>query len=507
MQRMRCAGYARGDSWKSEIRIPAIEEQLSDISAYIGRHPEMELTAVYSDEMGGKEFYKMIKDGLEGRFECIAFQSIYFAAETFPEMTGQVKEVAYAAGLHFIAIDECFTSIGKTEAEVQDYFAEKLTERHADIFRNWKKSRGKAFVLTNSVPFGYVRRNGENRMVKERLLQDVLDTIFEKLRSGEGMKEIAEWLNQSGVDTPGVWRDRRNGKKPVKKDWTAQMVRQMIINPVYTGARVNRRREVIEADCHEPYISAEKFNKLFPGRYVTADKTSEGKRATKENRAKVEKTGAKKNSGAGLKRIRLTCTGCGQYFFTQGRAGAEYQCSCGRIYRGIHTEAVEKKIAKELEKECSLARKMEAAIRSGGAEDVRIGRREAIAFQVRQFAAQMELGQVQQVPLYQDFQNGKIVEEEYRKKKKEMEGIYHEIDRKLEEALSELEATDRCLSLKNPWLTRYTSMMEFQGDALRRSIDRVEAGPSGEFHIVFRDAGWKEMLMGSLQTEIQSVKG
>ena len=57
MRKMKCAGYAREDSWKGGITVPATSVQLSDISEYVGRHTEMELTAVYSDRAGSEEFY------------------------------------------------------------------------------------------------------------------------------------------------------------------------------------------------------------------------------------------------------------------------------------------------------------------------------------------------------------------------------------------------------------------------------------------------------------------
>ena len=38
---------------------------------------------------------------------------------------------------------------------------------HAEIMFAWRKKQGAGFRLTNSVPFGYIRRNGESNMVKD----------------------------------------------------------------------------------------------------------------------------------------------------------------------------------------------------------------------------------------------------------------------------------------------------------------------------------------------------
>lgn len=455
MRKMKCAGYAREDSWKGGITVPATSVQLSDISEYVGRHTEMELTAVYSDRAGSVEFYKMVKDGLEGRFECVAFRSIYFAAETFSEVTRQIKEILYAAGIHILVVDERYTSIGKTKPEVHAYFAEKLRERHTDVFREWRASRGKDFILTNSVPFGYVRRNGDDRMTKDSLLQKVMDDIFEKVRSGAGMGEIAGWLNRLGIDTPGVWREKRKGKDAPSKDWTAEMVRRTVTNPVYTGAKVNGRHQVTETGCHEPYLSAEEFKKIFPGKYLMAGK---------ESTAKPERDAGRRG------------------LYIKG-------------YRSVNKSEIEEKIAEEVKKECFLAKKMERIIRSGMMERIRAARRDEAVFKVRQFAARTELGQMQRISLYKDFQNGKITAEEYKARRKEMQDAYRDIDRQIDEALKEMEKTDKCFSLKNPWLVQYVSITEFSSDALRRNTDCISVDQEGKLNITFCNEEWRRMLL------------
>lgn len=86
--------------------------------------------------------------------------------------------------------------------EVEDYFEAKRCEMHAEIMFAWRKKQGAGFRLTNSVPFGYIRRNGESNMIKDEEVAPYLSEAFSRYASGRKMRDIAKWLNEQGVEPP-----------------------------------------------------------------------------------------------------------------------------------------------------------------------------------------------------------------------------------------------------------------------------------------------------------------
>ena len=73
---------------------------------------------------------------------------------------------------------------------------------HAEIMFAWRKKQGAGFRLTNSVPYGYIRRNGESNMVKDEEVAPYLSEAFSRYASGQKMRDIAKWLNEQNVEPP-----------------------------------------------------------------------------------------------------------------------------------------------------------------------------------------------------------------------------------------------------------------------------------------------------------------
>ena len=143
--------------------------------------------------------------------------------------------------------------------EVEDYFEAKRCEMHAEIMFAWRRKQGAGFRLTNSVPFGYIRRNGESNMVKDEEVAPYLSEAFFRYASGQKMRDIAKWLNEQGVEPPMKHKKRILGKPydAEPDQWTTDMLRCLFRNPTYTGAMANGSRQIIAENCHEPYITKE----------------------------------------------------------------------------------------------------------------------------------------------------------------------------------------------------------------------------------------------------------
>ena len=111
--------------------------------------------------------------------------SMYYCGPDFPAARQAIKETLYETGVNLIVLEEGLDTRTASRKEVEDYFEEKRCEMHAEIMFAWRKKQGAGFRLTNSVPFGYIRRNGESNMVKDEEVASYLSEVFSRYASGQ----------------------------------------------------------------------------------------------------------------------------------------------------------------------------------------------------------------------------------------------------------------------------------------------------------------------------------
>ena len=229
----------------------------------------------------------MIDDGVEQKFDCIIVASMYYCGPDFPAARQAIKETLYETGVNLIVLEEGLDTRTASRKEVEDYFEEKRCEMHAEIMFAWRKKQGAGFRLTNSVPFGYIRRNGESNMVKDEEVAPYLSEAFSRYASGQKMGDIAKWLNEQNVEPPMRHKKRIQGKQYGKETtytiapvilWDSTRVWKILTAYVYTGAMVlgksqrlisgksisrtvPKGQQYITEGTHEAIVSREEFEK------------------------------------------------------------------------------------------------------------------------------------------------------------------------------------------------------------------------------------------------------
>ena len=286
---MKCVSYTRTMPWKNHTGELTIADQNQRIAEYLAEHKEFDLQKKYSDRKGAENasaaFDKMIDDGVGRKFDCIIVASMYYCGPGFPAARQSIKETLYETGVDLIVLEEGLDTRTASRKEVEDYFEEKRCEMHAEIMFAWRKKQGAGFRLTNSVPYGYIRRNGESNMVKDEEVAPYLSEAFSRYASGQKMGDIAKWLNEQNVEPPMRHKKRIQGK-PYEGEsdlWTSDNLRGLFRNPTYTGATANGSRQIIAENCHEPYMTKEQFYALPCNMQQSENKISTRKKYKKPN--------------------------------------------------------------------------------------------------------------------------------------------------------------------------------------------------------------------------------
>ena len=360
---MKCVSYTRTMPWKNHTGELTIADQNQRIAEYLAEHKEFDLQKKYSDRKGAENasaaFDKMIDDGVGRKFDCIIVASMYYCGPGFPAARQSIKETLYETGVDLIVLEEGLDTRTASRKEVEDYFEEKRCEMHAEIMFAWRKKQGAGFRLTNSVPYGYIRRNGESNMVKDEEVAPYLSEAFSRYASGQKMRDIAKWLNEQNVEPPMRHKKRIQGK-PYEGEsdlWTSDNLRGLFRNPTYTGATANGSHQIIAENCHEPYMTKEQFYALPCNMQQSENKISTRKKYKKPNPL--------------AKRIICTC-GRPLYWHKDKKTGEElFYCSYCRAHKENGKElkapaaSVYKKVIDAMEREHRKEEKMYSAIQQG----------------------------------------------------------------------------------------------------------------------------------------------
>ena len=491
--------------WKNHQSKLTIAEQNQRIAAYLAEHKELDLQKKYSDRKNDEKaraaFDQMTNDGVERKFDCIIVASMYYCGPDFPAVRQAIKETLYATGIDLIVLEEGLDTRAVSRKEVEDYFEAKRCEMHAEIMFAWRKKQGAGFRLTNSVPFGYIRRNGESNMIKDEEVAPYLSEAFSRYASGRKMRDIAKWLNEQGVDPPMKHKKRILGKPydAEPDQWTTDMLRCLFRNPTYTGAAANGSRQIIAENCHEPYITKEQFH-AFPCNL------REG-----ENKISIRKSYKKPNPLA--KHIVCTC-GRALCWHKDKKTGEElFYCRYCRAHKEngknlkVPAATIYKNVMDALELEHLEEEKLAAAIQQGaGKKAIEVVRAER-SVQMKSVLAELNMEQFRRVPLYESYMANEITEEQYHAELMDYEEAHRKLNEQLTAIMEDTLVWERALSLRNPWIqqmAQYKAPEELDRSFVKKYIEQVTVTLLGdgqaEIGLTMKTYEWKQML-GRIETE------
>lgn len=448
-----------------------------------------------NDEKARTAFDQMTDDGVERKFDCIIVASMYYCGPDFPAARQAIKETLYATGIDLIVLDEGLDTRTASRKEVEDYFEAKRCEMHAEIMFAWRRKQGAGFRLTNSVPFGYLRRNGESNMIKDEEVAPYLSEAFSRYASGQKMRDIAKWLNEQGVEPPMRHKKRILGKPydAESDQWTTDMLRCLFRNPTYTGAAANGSRQIIAENCHEPYITKEQFH-AFPCNM------REG-----ENKISIRKSYKKPNPLA--KHIVCIC-GRALCWHKDKKTGEElFYCRYCRAHKEngknlkVPAATIYKKVMDALELEHLEKEKLAAAIQQGaGRKAIEVVRAEK-SVQMKSVLAELNMEQFRRVPLYESYIADEITEEQYRAELLDYEEAHRKLNEQLTTIMEDTLVWERALSLRNPWIqqmAQYKTPEELDRNFVKKYIEQVTVtlrdDGQAEISLTMKTDEWKQML-------------
>lgn len=295
-------GYLRlsiddGDFEKhaEKIESNSITNQRKLIADYLKVHPIKD-TDTYielaDDGYSGTNFNrpqmkKLLEWVKQGIVKCIIVKDISRFSRDYIEVGNYLEQVFPFLGIRFISIIDQYDSTGYQGVTggmdiafrnlMYSLYSKDLSVKTL-CARDIRIKKG--YFTGGLPPFGYEFATKNKRKLKpDPVAAEYVKHIFELALSCEGTGKIARILNQEGVPTPAVYKNRRKKIYSVEEKWQywdARKVRTVLQNKTYLGIIVNRNHKVVEVgakrfvrvpekdraysiDQHEAVISEELF--------------------------------------------------------------------------------------------------------------------------------------------------------------------------------------------------------------------------------------------------------
>ena len=164
-------------------------------------------------------------------------------------------------GKEFVSMTESLdtsTAMGRFVMDIIQRIAqlesEQIGERVYDGMR--QKAKQGAGMLGSPSPYGYAYNDGNLVVVGEEA--GIVKKMFEMYLGGHSLKEIENWLNESGIKT------KKGGK------WTKKTVARILSNPIYCG--YIEWDDILFKGNHAAIIAIEEFNEVQKLKWKKAKK-------------------------------------------------------------------------------------------------------------------------------------------------------------------------------------------------------------------------------------------
>ena len=275
----------------------SITNQRELIQSY-ARKNEIEVVKEYADDgYSGTNYDRpALKNMLEeiGKndrtFDIIIVKDLSRFGRDYIGAGKYIQKIFPQCDIRFISINDNYDSQNADMSDtnlilpirnfINDSYARDISNK---VKSSQKVKREKGEYIGSFAPYGYKKsEENKNKLIVDEKVRDIVKNIFDMKLKGYSSKAIAEELNDLGIDSPKVYKEKRGlhykgGFKTVKGgNWSAKSINRIIENEVYIGtmlqgksATINyKNKKQIEKDkrdwvkvedTHEGLISKEVF--------------------------------------------------------------------------------------------------------------------------------------------------------------------------------------------------------------------------------------------------------
>lgn len=425
-----------GDLEQGKTESASITSQRKVILYFIRKNKELSQYPVkefIDDGHSGVSFnrpgiQKLLKEVREGKVSCIIVKDLSRLGRNYIEVGDYIEQIFPFMGVRFISVADNYDSLKNTggietgfKNLIHDLYSRDLSKKIKSVKKMYQE---KGAYSGGDVPFGYKKpeRNQKNKVyIPDEAAAQIVREIFILASQGYSTSRISEYLNDKAIPTPGVYKnqienDNYRFKNPKRTLWSAQQVREIIMNETYigiftcrkftsTGPRKTKKNDESEfikyENQHEPLVDKELFEAA--GKAVI----SRGKRGK-----------YKKNENPHPLKGKVKCGYCGySTTINEKVSNPKFVCrmgnSCG-AHTKIESQTLEKTVLEILQMQISV-------LKNEGNKRIKVVSTLNKAKEKKlQLEMKIERNKNYRMSLYRQYKEGKISKEEYFAKRDEV---------------------------------------------------------------------------------------
>jgi DNA invertase Pin-like site-specific DNA recombinase len=439
------------------------------------------------------DFQRMIEDVEVGKINMIVVKDLSRLGRNYIE-TGQYTDIYFPdRGVRFVALNDGIDTkntdndIAPFKNILNQMYSTDLSKKVRSAIRT-KKQKGE--FLSSYAPFGYQKApQNKNQLIVEETGAAVVRRIYSLCASGHGTPYIAKILNGEGVPSPRHHREKLDPSCKVngQYEWMPESLHCILRSRIYKGDMVqgvydcarfkrtpSKRKPsdewIITPNTHEAIISDDLWY------YV---------QKCLDTRKRVQRNGEPQLFNGFIK-----CAECGYALAFARRYNTEYY-SCG-LYRRkgldhcsqhyIKKSVLVEAVLDDIRRHAKMAHDdMEGfaarlAAQNGDKEETRL---QALSSEVKAAEARFaELDRIME-QLYEDKVTGSLNDARFRKLADKYESEQTAIEKRTEEAKSELErlnADKKDVSIWLELIKNYADIQELDRIVLGELVEKITVG-------------------------------
>ena len=237
----------------------SISSQRALIKKHIRSIPELKAMDVAEFKDDGYTGKNMNRPGMQEllgevkaqKISCIVVKDISRFSRDHLETGKYLEQIFPFMGVRFIAINDNYDSkdfvggIGEVDVAFKgilyDFYSEDLSEK---VKSSFAVSRAQGKYQANLAPYGYVKDpKDRHKLLIDDEAADIIRQIFREYLGGKPAYQIAQGLNESGVDTPAKYIKKTRGydfQQNYKGTilWSVEAITRILRNEMYVGTYV-----------------------------------------------------------------------------------------------------------------------------------------------------------------------------------------------------------------------------------------------------------------------------
>lgn len=298
MQQYKVAGYvrlSREDKIKDESN--SITNQKAIINSYIKNNNEFKLIDFYIDDgysgttFDRPGFKEMIKDITDDKVNTIIVKDLSRFGRNHIESDNYIENFLPGYNVRIISINDNIDTLKSPKSStyieiplrnlMNDCYARDISEK---VKSTLKVKQQNGIFIGTFAPYGYLKDpKDKHKLIIDIESANIVRKIFDMILLGKSRKEIADFLNDNNILTPGLYKinkEKTNNQKLVlSKKWNAEIVNRILRNETYTGTLiqniktkpnyknsklidVNKEDWIKTENHHDALISIDRFDEV-----------------------------------------------------------------------------------------------------------------------------------------------------------------------------------------------------------------------------------------------------